>query len=251
MNSLPSARLFQKSLYPFNNWLAAKDVSEHTLSNYSARVASYLHFCSLLEVPQQAHTAELVNEYVLYLQHCNVKASTINQTLSALSKYFEYNELPFPKIARVPLGTSEKPVSLTSAEIDRLLAVTCGHRSLKCRVIVMLCFFGGLSSGQCAELDVKDVYIDEQGCHLKVKKKNRKIELPPIVARALAEWIHVEKLGLESPLFCNGSGNRISRIGIDYLIKSVGIEAKLMLSARLLYQSGKAYLQQNLLDGGQ
>ncbi len=238
---------YRPVLMPFQMWLAQQQLSEGTLSSYSNRIAGYLQFCNQIDAPkEELFTAELVQEYICYLHETSVNASTINLTLSALSKYFEYHRASFPLISRAKLKRNTH--TLNDEEIQLVLRTATNHSSTKCRAIVFLCFFGGLSAGQCAQLNLSDVLTMGDCTFIRVTAKAKTVKLHSAAELALKEWIvslSPEKEE-EQPLFTNFQGRRISRIGIDYLIKSIGIRAYLVLSARVLSQSGRQYLKKDL-----
>ncbi len=226
-------------LQSFNIWLCNKNLSYETLMSYNGRITSYLQFCRLMDAREtEVCSHELIQEYLEYLRETNAAPSTINQTLSALGNYFEYRKEPFPKIPRVR-KTLKARALLTQEELDRLFDLA-DSASLKVRTLVYICFYGGLTANQLVEMDVADVSSDCKSIF--VRKKELEVDLDPRTQSVLFKWIlHLKHKGVFIPLFMNASGQRISRIGIDHLIRTLGIRAGIVLSARLLSQSGKEF----------
>lgn len=83
-------------------------------------------------------------------------------------------------------------------------------------------------------------------CYLLVGRRRQTVEIYGRTKDLLLEWYFGEGQSKEdsAPLFPSEQGTRMSRSGVDYLIKSVGIASRMLLSARLLQNSGKFYRKQ-------
>lgn len=233
---------YQKTLAPFHIWLSSRNLAEETLMKYNLRVSSYLQFCGELNVgPAHSCGEALVEAYMKHLFDSAAGTAKINQSISAISNYFEFNQARFPQIERLNYIPRPHPC-LSEAEILRLLDVLKSTQNTKALTIIMLCFCAGLTSGDCARLNLEDIRV-EDGCRkLAIQRTGKIVELSMPAQLALARWLlNWSSAKFTGPLFPNCFGGRISRVGVDYLIRSVGIQANLMLSARRLSRAGKEF----------
>jgi site-specific recombinase XerD len=240
---LPANTHFQAS---FNIWLVQNNFSDHTLTTYSRGVGNYLQFCNSIGCGEKAHTKELLDRYIFHLQSTNAKPSTINQTLAALAKYFSYHGVDFPDIARLQADRKQKTRLLDNDEIQGVLSITF-RKSEKVQALILMCF-EGLTAGQCSELNIGDIETQANGSiKVYLNRKGRTLHLSDHVTKVLQAWMKTRcTLSATSPnlpVFTNNGGGRISRIGVDYLIKSVGQQIGLVLSARTLALSGKRFIK--------
>lgn len=232
------------TLPAFRNWLAEAGFCKNTLLSYNFRIDGYLNY-------QRTRTSETFPEislksalqYLEYLTRQSVSASTRNVTIAALSKFFEYLGLDFSAPGRV-YDSSDKNTSLTTEQTSTFLQVSLSESSLKARVIALLCFHVDLSASQCLALNKDDITLDDTGrCFVYARKRNELVELHGDAKGLVVCWYWYARHqdNKSEALFLSDQGSRISRSGIDYLIKSIGISAHLMLSARVLQNSGRAY----------
>ncbi len=234
-------------LASFRTWLADSDLRKNTLLSYNFRIDAYLNF-------QRAQSSHLLPEVsqksaVRYLEHLRkeqASASTYNVTIAALSKFFEFFGEDFTPLQRIYSGNTKK-TSLTAEETRIFLDASLKHGSLKARVIALLCFHGDFSASQCLELDKVDIIVDSGRCLVNARKRGELVEIHGGTKELIVSWHSYasrEDNLLQEALFLSEHGSRISRSGIDYLIKSVGIPARLLLSARVLQNTGRAYRQE-------
>ncbi len=235
------ANLYQQALAPFHLWLSARDLSEETLMKYNLRVMSYLQFCAELRIPEsRACCPELANAYVTHLLDSTAGPAKINQSLAALSRYFEFKQAHFPQIARVP-NVPQRASFLTEAEVSRLFDVARLSDTPKSIAILVLCFYAGLTAGDCSRLNIEDIKDVDELITISVQRTGEIVELASPGRLPLRNWLNYSDNNSSGPMFLNCFGRRISRIGIDYLIKCIGIKARVLLSARRLSQSGKQF----------
>ncbi len=225
----------------FRTWLAGLSLSRNTLLTYNLRIESYLRFCR--ERPPGAPdplSQECVVDYLDHLSHAKT-AATFNVSAAALEKLFFFFRADFPPVPRMKCYFQKK--ILTRDEIDRLFQVIRKIRSRKARVLCLLCFYGDLSVRGCRDLNRGDLNVQDGAILLRPPSGDTFV-LTDYAASCLLDW-QSSINGSIIPMVPNTRGERMTRGGVDYLIKTVGIKASLELSAQLLRDSGRAYRAQS------
>ncbi len=139
---------------------------------------------------------------------------------------------------------------MPTREVEILYATLCvEERSLKARALAILCFFVDLTPSGCIKLNLADIEVHGLTCNVRTGQRDEDVVwLHGQAASIMSRWLAVSRSArLEGPLFCNEQGERISRRGVDYLIKSLGFGSNLLLSARLLNNSGRKYLAESCI----
>lgn len=221
----------------FRTWLAGQRLSRNTLLTYNLRIESYLRFCRT----SAAGDADFLSPQCVlsYLDHLSraKTAATFNVSAAALEKLFLFFRADFPTVARMKCTFEKKVLSLD--EIDRLFQTIRKIRSRKARLLCLLCFHCDLSVSGCVELNRDDLKMEEGGVSLRTPS-GANVQLTDYAAACLLDWqLHTSSSIV--PMVPNTRGERMTRGGVDYLIKTVGIKAGLELSAQLLRDSGRAY----------
>jgi site-specific recombinase XerD len=226
----------------FRQWLAKKGLRLNTLKSYNLRIESFVTFWCEQTSDNRLVSKANAADYIQHLSMSGASNSTIRQALAAIAYLFEYAEIPMPNLDR-PSYVQAPQISLSHDDIEKFLraAQTCG--SLKARTIALLCFYADLSAGQCLALQREDIILESQQWRLYVRKSNKPRELFGLAKDTLLRYL--SKLPAASngcgALFLNDQGERITRSGVDYLIKSVGFPEHLVLSARLLSNTGRSH----------
>ena len=112
---------------------------------------------------------------------------------------------------------------LTRFETEALLATpdqsTWGGR--RDRTLLLLTVQTGLRVSELIGLDRQDIVLDN-GAHVRCKGKGRKERCTPLRKEAvevLRVWIRESNGRPSDPLFLNARGHRLSRDGIEYLLR--------------------------------
>ena len=87
--------------------------------------------------------------------------------------------------------------------------------------MLLLAVQTGLRVSELIGLNCKDIIL-ESGAHVHCKGKGRKERCTPLSKESipvLNSWLSERKGELESPLFPNANGNRLSRDGVEYLLR--------------------------------
>lgn len=228
-------------LVAFREWMRTKNLSKNTMLSYNFRIEAYVRFRDEQAPREELTSPHLVPRFLQHLKDSNHSAATINQSSAALAKLFRFACKTFPYIERLerePPGARTLSVENTSKLLDQIK--NCG--SLKAQAITMLCFDADISASQCAGISKEDLIVSADHVYLLISSRKRRplVELVGTTKELVLKMM-TETPDAFGPLFINETGQRISRSGIDYLIKTVGIPLRLVLSAQLLRNSGHAY----------
>ena len=142
---------------------------------------------------------------------------------------------------RLPLGVGPPRALEPAAQVAFLRAVE-RSRSARDRAIAHLLFYTGLRIGECAALDSDDVSISARKGLVVVRRGKgdayREVPLNAAARASLAVYVR-ERAGRtdgagEPALFLNPQGRRLSTRAIDLVVRELGRDAGLALSAHVL-----------------
>lgn len=177
--------------------------------------------------------ASLIVAFLCWLE--NERGNSIrtrNARLAAIHSFFKYAALHDPshsgliqRILAIP-GKRDDRVSvqyLTRAETEALLEApdhtTWGGR--RDRTLLLLAVQTGLRVSELVKLDRQDIELGS-GAHVRCTGKGRKERCTPLrkeIVAALRAWIDERGNNLQAPLFPNAQGGRLSRDGVEYLLR--------------------------------
>lgn len=157
---------------------------------------------------------------------------TRNARLAAIHSFFKYASLHDPthsgliqRILAIPGKRYDRtPVEyLTRSETEALLATpdqsTWGGR--RDRTLLLLAVQTGLRVSELIGLDCQDILLGS-GAHVRCKGKGRKERCTPLrkeAVKVLRLWIRENNSQPSKPLFPNARGHRLSRDGVEYLLR--------------------------------
>lgn len=199
---------FSKAGALFLHYLSsAKQVSEHTLRNYSIDMQEFAYFFQnrfllLSEENVKKNSSFLVQQvdkkairsYLAFLAEKQLSKKTIHRRLSCLRSFFSYlvkhKKLEINPLIELATPKLEKkiPTSLNYQQIEQLLAQpnTQTYLGYRDRCIMELFYSSGLRLSELIGLNRQDLNI--QGLFLKVYGKGKKQRIVPITQTA-AHWI--------------------------------------------------------------
>ena len=184
--------------------------------------------------------APLIVDFLCWLEkERGNSARTRNSRLAAIHSFYQYAALCMPthsavfqRVLAIPGKCYDRaPVEyLTRTEAEALLAApdqsTWGGR--RDQTLLFLALQTGLRVSELVGLDCQDVVLDK-GAHVRCKGKGRKERCTPLrkeCVKVLRHWLHERKSSHSAPLFPNTRGNRLSRDGIEYILRKHLITAK-------------------------
>ncbi len=234
--------------------LQEKDFSAHTKRAYVSRNKKFLSYLyeqegiANVEAEPGKAWSEVINNYREFLKNDHqASLNSINNSLTAIEDLFQFMGCEPGKIEREAWPKST-PKCLTQSEQEQFVNAIYRSKSSKDKAIVLLLLFTGIKIGECASLDVDDVYITAHTGRITVKD-GRIIPLNTVARRALVQWLidRHKKFGDASDraLFLNPQGKRISTVGIDLIVRKIGHKAHLNLSAQVLRDTCLSNLVKN------
>jgi site-specific recombinase XerD len=157
---------------------------------------------------------------------------TRNSRLAAIHSFFKYAALHDPihsgliqRILAIPGKRDDRvPVQyLTRAETEALLEApdrnTWGGR--RDRTLLLLAVQTGLRVSELVNLNRQDIEFGT-GAHVRCQGKGRKERCTPLrkeIVTALSGWLDERGGNPSDPLFPNAQGARLSRDGVEYLLR--------------------------------
>ncbi len=216
------------------------------------------------ETPDQI-TEEMVSDYFFAMEHSDAAVSTISRHMSAVRAFFRFlvenddvarnvtDVLKQPKMKR------KRPQTLTSEEIDRLLAAPDTQKPMgqRDRAILELMYASGLKVSELTSLHPSD--IDLRTAIVRVDRGEggsvRQIPFGEKARNALVEWIakgreHYVPALVEAPLFVNVRGTRLTRQSVWKMVRQYAEQAGIRkkITPGSLRHSFAAHLMENGAD---
>lgn len=159
-------------------------------------------------------------------------ARTRNARLAAIHSFFKYAALYDPihseliqRVLAIPGKRYDRvPVEyLTRPETEALLAAPdqttwAGRRD---RTLMLITVQTGLRVSELVGLDCQDIVLGN-GAHVRCKGKGRKERCTPLrkeTIKTLHSWLRERDGRPSDPLFPNARGGRLSRDGVEYLLR--------------------------------
>ncbi len=187
--------------------------------------------------------AHVLKNYKRHLKQVD-KASpaTVNAHLTAIDHYLQFLGRKAPEIPREDLPQAA-PEALNREEQQRLLRAVAGCRRSLDRAVVLLMYYTGIRVGECAALDVDDIFVVGRKRKLVVRNGKgdfyREIPLNEEAAEAVQEWLmdrgtRFDGKPTDMALFLNPQGRRMSTASLDLIVRKVGHACGLALSPHTL-----------------
>jgi site-specific recombinase XerD len=237
-----------EALAAYEQWLPSQPLSNHTRRTYLTQVNRYCSYLSTLHWEyghplQEPHARDYaVRDYKTALKVVHhAKPSSVNLALAAVDHFYRFLELPTPQVAREDLP-AQAPRALEPLEQKRFLRAVERCSSVRDRAIALLLFYTGLRISECAALTVEDVRLSSRKGLVIVRmgKGNtyREVPLNAEVRTALDAWLQQRQKLVsqrnESALFLTKQGTRLATRTIDEIVRRLGQESNLSLSAHIL-----------------
>ncbi|OPZ83835.1 MAG: Tyrosine recombinase XerC [bacterium ADurb.Bin425] len=233
----------------YQAWLEKQPLSEHSNRAYRSRLNHFLGYLgSSDEDPRNPFKDETESDYILkdYKKFLKKKhkasPNTVNAALAAADHFYQFLGLPKTKVKREDLP-AEAPRALTKNEQKKLIrAAECARRA-KDRAVVTLLLYTGIRISECAALNLDDVYAQGRRNRIVVHNgkggRYREIPLNGEACEAIQAWLQERAKRFDSKetdpaLFINQQGRRMSTSALDLIVRKVGQDAGIELSAHIL-----------------
>jgi len=216
-----------------------RQVSPETIASYRDAFCLLFRFVrqrlnkapSVLEMEDL--DASLIVAFLCWLENERGNcARTRNARLAAIHSFFKYAALLDPihsgliqRVLAIPGKRYDRvPVEyLTRPETEALLAAPdqttwAGRRD---RTLMLITAQTGLRVSELVGLDCQDIVLGN-GAHVRCKGKGRKERCTPLrkeTIEALHSWLRERDGRPSDPLFPNARGGRLSRDGVEYLLR--------------------------------
>lgn len=183
-----------------------------------------------------------VRDYKAYLKTVRKrKPTTVNIALAAIDHFYRFLQWSPARVKREALP-QQAPRALTEEEQKRFLRAVERCPSVRDRAVAFLLFYTGLRIGECAALDQSDILQSARKGRVVVRQGKRgayrEVPLNAEVRQALDRWLVKRKEQFlnsnASAFFLNRQGQRLSPRSVDLLLRKLGQEADVALSAHIL-----------------
>ena len=236
----------EELLAGYLSWLEGRPLAARSRQAYGHQVRRYLAWLgdrSPVDCDPLADGAArdwAVRDYKRHLKAvARWKPASVNLALAALDSFYTQLGLGRPVVRREDLP-AKAPPALTEEQVRRLLRMA-ERASARDRAIVVMLLFTGLRLAELVALDVDDVRVAARKGLVIVRSGKgdayREVPLNALVRQVLEEWL-AQRLQLagdgERALFVGRSGGRLSKRSVDDVVRGLGKDAGVKLSAHLL-----------------
>jgi site-specific recombinase XerD len=167
------------------------------------------------------------------------KPASVNLALAALDSFYTQLGLGRPVVRREDLPANA-PRALSEEQVRRLLRMA-DRGSARDRAIVVMLLFTGLRLAELVALDLDDVRVSARKGLVVVRSGKgdayREVPLNALVRQVLEEWLEQRSQSAgegERALFVGRGGRRLSKRSVDDVVRGLGKDAGVKLSAHLL-----------------
>lgn len=224
-------------------------------------------FIAYLEQNDSAELSEIEREqivdYVSWLKNAGKSSATISRSIASLKNFFSYAMMcgmcetnPVHDI-HVEKQERKLPQILTGKEVELLLSQpeATDMKGFRDKAMLELLYATGIRVSELIGLDVDDVNLSVGFITCESKGRSRVIPLYPAAVKALHNYIvdirpQMIANPLESSLFVNVSGERMTRQGFWKIIKYYQEKAQINkdITPHTLRHSFAAHLLENGAD---
>ena len=167
------------------------------------------------------------------------KPASVNLALAALDSFYTHLGLGRPVVRREE-RPARAPRALSEEQQRRLLRMA-ERASARDRAIVVVLLYTGLRLAELVALDVDDVKVSARKGIVVVRSGKgdayREVPLNALVRQVLEEWLAERKTKAgegERALFVGRGGRRLSKRSVDDVVRGLGEDAGVKLSAHAL-----------------
>jgi integrase/recombinase XerC len=232
----------------YESWLLRQPLAKNTQDAYRFHVRQYGEYLATRPAtgddPLRHSFARdyAVRDFKRYLKtERKAKPASVNLALSAIDHFYQFLGLDRVRVQREDLP-QQSPRALKPEEQQAFLRAVERSSSLRDQALARLLFYTGLRLSECAALDVSDILISARKGLVIVRSGKgetyREVPLNAEVRNALKGWLRdrgkrFPKLS-DPALFLSLKGKRLSTRAIDLILRQLGADANLELSAHIL-----------------
>ena len=238
----------ERQLTAYEVWLARQPLADNTRRAYLLQVRQYGAYLATRVSPYGNPLRDpfardyAVRDYKTYVKtEGKVRPSSVNLALAAIDHFYQFLGLDQPRVKREDLP-QQSPRSLKPEEQKAFLRAVERTSTVRDQAIARLLFYTGVRLGECAALDVDDVRVSARKGLVIVRSGKgdtyREVPLNADVRETLRTWLKERARRFpqisESAPYLNLKGRRLSTRAIDLVLRQIGADAKLELSAHVL-----------------
>jgi integrase/recombinase XerC len=231
-------------LEAYLRWLESRPLAARSREAYAHQVGRYLAWLGDRSPVDGDPLADgdardwAVRDYKRHLKAVERwKPASVNLALAALDSFYAQLGLGRPIVRREELSKSS-PRAISEEQQRRLLRIA-ERAKARDRAIVVVLLYTGLRLAELVALDVDDVKMSARKGVLVVRSGKgdayRELPLNALVRQVLDEWLAERAAGEgERAVFVGRSGRRLSKRSVDDVVRSLGKDASVSLSAHIL-----------------
>jgi integrase/recombinase XerC len=233
-------------LEAYLSWLGGRPLAVRSREAYAHQVRRYLAWLGDRSPVDGDPLAEgdardwAVRDYKRHLKAVEQwRPASVNLALAALDSFYTQLGLGRPIVRREELSKSA-PRAIAEEEQRRLLRMVERARA-RDRAIVVLLLYTGLRLAELVALDVDDVKVSARKGVVIVRSGKgdayREVPLNALVRQVLDEWLAERGARAgegERAVFVGRSGQRLSKRSVDDVVRGLGKDAGVSLSAHIL-----------------
>jgi integrase/recombinase XerC len=231
----------------YESWLLRQPLAKNTQNAYRFHVRKFWEYLAArpakggdpLHDPFARNYA--VREFKRYLKmERKAKPASVNLTLAAIDHFYQFLGLDRARVQRENLP-QKSPRALKPEEQKEFLRAVERSPSLRDQALARLLFYTGLRLGECAALNVDDIHISAREGLVIVRSGKgeiyREVPLNAEVRKVLKERSKRFPKHSDPALFLSMKGRRLSTRAIDLVLRRLGADANLEMSALVLRHS--------------
>jgi integrase/recombinase XerC len=238
----------EQTLTAYDAWLERQPLAAKTRIAYRLQVHQYGAY--LAQCPPTSddplHTPfardYAIRGYKTYLKiERQAKPTSVNLALAAIDHFHQFIGNDRPQVQRESLP-AQAPRALKPEEQKAFLRAVERTPTVRDRALAHVLFYSAIRLGECATLDLDDVRISARKGVLVIRSGKgdayREIPLNTEVREALRLWLKERAKRFpqtaDPAVFLNPKGTRLSARAIDLVVRRIGVDAHLELSAHVL-----------------
>src|SRR3989440_11031447 len=237
-----------QTLTAYDAWLDQQPLAAKTRVAYRLQVHQYGRYLAqhppTADDPMRTPFARdyAVRDYKTYLKtERQAKPTSVNLALAAIDHLHQFIGNDRPQVSRESLP-AQPPRVLRPEEQKAFLRAIERTSSVRDKAIAQLLFYTAVRLGECTALNLDDVRTSPRKGVVIIRSGKgdtyREIPLNTEVREALKVWFKERTRRFpqspEPAFFLNPKGKRLSARSIDLIIRRIGVDAHLELSAHVL-----------------
>jgi site-specific recombinase XerD len=238
----------EQTLTAYDAWLERQPLAVKTRMAYRFQVRQYGAYLA-----QRPPTSDnplytpfardyAIRDYKTYLKtERQAKPTSVNLALAAIDHFHQFIGNDRPQVQRESLPT-QAPRALKPEEQNAFLRASERTLIVRDRAIAQVLFYTAIRLGECAALSLDDVRVSARKGRLIIRSGKgdtyREVPLNTEVREALRLWLKERTKRFpqtsDPAVFLGPKGKRLSARSIDLIIRRIGADAHLELSAHVL-----------------